>query len=243
MISYTDRRPDISIVMPCLDERSTVGLCIEDAKKYIKGRGLQGEIIVVDNGSTDGSADEAKKHGAKVLRVPRKGYGRALRAGISRAEGDVIVFADCDTTYDLLDLDKFYYPLKAGKYDIIIGDRLSGGIEKGAMPLLHIPGVKFLSLCGRKAFCTDVRDFHCGLRSITRKAARKMRLRAKGMEFATEFIAEAAEKGLRIGQCPITLRRCTKKRRSKLRTFRDGMRHLWFIISRYMLIRIISKHH
>ena len=225
---------DISIVMPCLNERSTVGICIEEARGYIRSRRLNGEIIVADNGSTDGSADIARSHGASVIYVPKRGYGRALRAGISQTRGRIIIFADCDTTYDLSDLDKFFFPLASQKCDVMIGDRFAGKLQRGAMPLLHYFGVKFLSACGRAAFGSDVRDFHCGIRGITRKAAEKMRLRTAGMEFATEFIAEASERGLQISQCPALLRKCRYDRRSKLRTFPDGMRHLRFIAKRKM---------
>ena len=138
---------------------------------------------------------------------------------------------DCDTTYDFMQLGLLYAPLADGSADVMIGDRFSGGIEPGAMPYSHRYGVKALSALARLRFRTDVRDFHCGLRGLTRSAATKMRLEAEGMEFATEFIAEAARLGLRIGQAPVRLRRCELRRTSKLRTVRDGFRHLGYILA------------
>ncbi|MBQ3841589.1 MAG: glycosyltransferase family 2 protein [Ruminiclostridium sp.] len=225
------KRLDISYVMPCLNEKNTVGRCIDEAKAFIEKNALQGEVIVVDNGSNDGSVREALSHGARVIQESRRGYGRAIRTGILHTRGSVIVIGDCDSTYDFRRCGRFYFPLAEGKCDMMIGDRFSGGIEKGAMPPLHRLGVPFLSWCGRMKFGVKVRDFHCGLRSVTRSAAAKMRFRTTGMEFSTEFIAEGARNGLRIGQTPAKLRRCTEKRRSKLRTFPDGLRHLKYILS------------
>ncbi len=225
---------DLSVVMPCLDEENTVGICIDEARGYIERKGLKAEIIVADNGSTDKSAYIAQSHGAVVVHVPNKGYGRALRAGLSCTRGKVIVFADCDTTYDLSSLDRFYDPLSQGECDVMIGDRFAGGIDDGAMPAVHPAGIKFLSALGRAAFGVKVYDFHCGIRGLTRSAAEKMQLRSPGMEFATEFIAEAAEKHLRIEQCPAVLRKCRYNRTSKLHTFRDGLRHMLYIISRFV---------
>ncbi|MCR4779852.1 MAG: glycosyltransferase family 2 protein [Ruminiclostridium sp.] len=220
--------PDISVVLPCLNEEAAVGASIDEAKRFADTHGLRAEIIVVDNGSEDGSAEAARSHGAAVIPEPRRGYGRAIRTGIERARGRVIVFADCDTTYDLLHLERFYYPLVNGEYDVMIGDRLDS-IEKGAMPLSHRVGVRFLSACGRRKFRTDVRDFHCGLRSVTHAAADKCVFETDGMVFATEMIAECVRKGLRIGQTPTVLRRCGFPRRSKLRAVSDGLAHLRYI--------------
>ncbi len=221
---------DLSIVMPCLNEEKTIGACISEAKRFISSHGLNAEIIISDNGSTDNSADIAKELGAAVISEPRRGYGRAIRTGIEHSRGKVIIFGDCDTTYDFFHLDGFYFPLERGEYDVMIGDRFRGGIEKGAMSALHRLGVPFLSWCGRVKFRTDVRDFHCGLRALTREAADKAHFRTDGMEFATEMIAECTGKGLRIGQTPTKLRKCSCKRASKLRTFPDGLRHLKYII-------------
>ena len=224
---------DISIVMPCLNEEKTVGSCVRDAFRFISENDLRGEVIVVDNGCGDASPHMAAKCGAEVVQENRRGYGRALRTGISQSRGKVIIICDCDMTYDLRNLGNFYFPLRAGRFDVMIGDRFSGGIERGAMPLLHRIGVPVLSALGRFAFGVNVRDFHCGLRSFTRNSAQKMHLRTTGMEFATEFISEAALCSLKIGQCPTILKKSTAGRCSKLRTFRDGSRHLKFIMKRF----------
>ncbi len=223
--------------MPCLNEESTVGICIEEAKEFLRRQNqtnhtnkITGEILVVDNGSTDHSARVAALHGARVIHENRRGYGRALRTGIAHCKGRIIIYGDCDTTYDFNHLEPMYLPLARGSCDVMIGDRFAGGIEKGAMPLLHRWGVPFLSLCGRLRWKIPARDFHCGIRGLTRDAAMQMELKTTGMEFATEFIAEAVRKHLHIGQVPIPLRRCTQKRSSKLRTFKDGARHMRYIL-------------
>ena len=221
---------DISIVMPCLNEIKTVGECVDVAYKYIKDHNLNGDVIVVDNGSTDGSGAEAKAHGAVVINEKRKGYGSAIRKGLKYSSGVVVVIGDCDTTYDFSDLDGFYYMIADGTCDMVMGNRFAHKMEQGAMPLSHNLGVKFLSLCGRLAFKTDVYDFHSGLRSISREALEKARFGTIGMEFATEMIAEASRLGLKICQVPIVLKTCKYERRSKLHTVRDGMRHLTYII-------------
>ena len=177
-----EKELDLSVIMPCLNEENAVGSCIDEAKRFISAHSLRAEIIVADNGSTDGSAEKAEKRGALTVHETRRGYGRAIRTGIEHSRGAVIVLGDCDTTYDFLHLEEFYFPLIRGEYDVMIGDRFAGGIEKGAMPLLHRLGVPFLSLCGRKRFEVGVRDFHCGLRSLTREAARIMEPHTDGME-------------------------------------------------------------
>ena len=221
---------DISIVMPCLNEEGTVGSCVDEAYGMIRRCGLSGEVIVVDNGSEDGSFRSAEAHGARVISEGRRGYGRALRTGFMESRGRVVIMADCDTTYDLRYVAGMYKLLDRGRFDMIIGDRFAGGIERGAMPLSHKIGARMLSLAARLRFHTRVRDFHCGLRGFTREALEAMTLRTTGMEFATELIAEGVKRKLRIGQLPVKLRRCEVKRHSKLRTLRDGMRHLKYII-------------
>lgn len=222
---------DVSIVMPCFNEENTVGKSIDEAKFFLERSGLTGEIIVVDNCSMDDSALVAYNHGARVISEPRRGYGRAIRTGIQHSLGKVIIIGDCDMTYDFADLDKLYQPIIQEKCDVVIGNRYTGGIEKGATSLTHKLGVRFLSMCGRMRFHTDVYDFHCGLRGISNKVANGLEFHADGMEFATEMIALAAQKQLRIMQVPVVLRKCNYRRSSKLRTIRDGMRHLAYIIS------------
>ena len=221
---------DISIVMPCLNEEKTVGSCVDEAFRFIRDNDLNGEVIVVDNGSTDKSAEVADSHGARVIFESRKGYGRALRSGFAESRGSVIVMADCDTTYDIYHITGMYKLLTKGRYDMMIGDRFAGGIEKGAMPFSHKIGARALSFVARLRFHTRVKDFHCGIRGFTREALCRMDFRTTGMEFATEIIAEAVRKRLRIGQVPVRLRRCEVPRNSKLHTVRDGMRHMKYIL-------------
>lgn len=222
----------LSILMPCRDEAAAVGQCVDDARAFLDRKNLNGEIVVVDNGSVDGSADVAASHGARVIFESRPGYGAALRKGLKECLGRVIIFGDCDTTYDFTRLDEIYALLSSGAFDVVIGDRFAGGVERGAMPLSHRVGVRMLSVLGRLKTGTEIRDFHCGLRGLTREAACSLDFRTEGMEFASEMIALAAKRGLRIGQVPVLLRRCEKKRKSKLRAIPDGLRHL-----RYLLFR------
>lgn len=221
---------DVTVILPCRDEAATVAESVAAALKFIREQGLNGEVLVVDNGSTDGSGALALTSGARVVREETPGYGAALRRGIRASCGRVILMLDADLTYDFSDLEKLYRPLAAGRFDMMIGDRFSGGIEPGAMPPSHHIGVRALSAFGRWRFHTDVRDFHCGLRGLTAESVKKLKLSATGMEFATEMIAEAALAGLKIGQTPVRLRRCPKKRKPKLRTIRDGFRHLFLIL-------------
>ncbi|MCR4605722.1 MAG: glycosyltransferase family 2 protein [Eubacterium sp.] len=219
---------ELSIVMPCLNEEKTVGHCIDEAKKFIEKKEINAEIIVVDNGSTDDSEKEAAKHGAKVIREDRPGYGRAIRRGLKSARGSVIIICDCDMTYDLYHLEDILEPLKNGEYDVMIGYRKCS--EKGAIRLSHRIGAGGLSALGRLKYHTDVKDFHCGLRGLTSEANRELKLRTKGMEFATEMIAKAAQNNLNIGQTEVSLKKCPYGRESKLRTIRDGFRHLVYIL-------------
>lgn len=214
--------------MPCLNEARTIGACIEEAKGFIKSAGLNAEIIVVDNNSTDDSAKIAKEMGARVIFEKKPGYGNALRAGLAKAKGKVIIMGDCDLTYDFSNLHEMYDLLQ--KNDVVIGDRFKGGIERGAMPLSHHVGVRGLSLMGRMRYGTDVKDFHCGLRGIRNDALGKANYKTTGMEFATEMIAEAVRNDLVIAQTPVALRNSVKGRRPKLNTIRDGFRHLNYII-------------
>ncbi len=219
---------DIAIVMPCLNEERTIETCINEAKSFIKRAKLKGEIVVVDNNSTDNSAAIAKRNGARIIRETERGYGCALRAGLQTAKGEVIIMGDCDMTYDFANIDDMYAALQ--KYDLVIGDRFKGGIEKGAMPWSHHVGVKGLSAIARVRYGSKVRDFHCGLRGVRKDALCKMKLKTTGMEFATELIAEAERVDLTIGQVPTPLRKSVKGRRPKLNTIRDGFRHLYFIL-------------
>ena len=220
---------DLSIVMPCLNEEATVGVCIEEARRFMKRNALRGEILVVDNGSSDASARIAGEHGAVVICEMNHGYGWALRTGIDRCRGEVILMGDSDTTYDFGHLEVLYEPLKSGEYDMMIGNRFGGEMEKGAMPVTHKIGVRVLSALGRWRTGTNVQDFHCGIRGLTKRAARRLTFHTTGMEFATEMIAAAAREGLRIGQASVPLRRCRYPRKSKLEMLPDGFRHLKYL--------------
>ena len=221
---------DLTILMPCLNEEDNIAFSIDEAQKYIQNRTIRGELLIVDNASTDRSAEIAKAHGARVVYESRPGYGQALRRGLKEAYGDVIIFGDCDSTYDFSDLDALYLPLSENKYDFITGDRFAGQMEDGAMSWSHKLGVPFLSWCGRVKFGVKIHDWHCGIRGIRKDALKKCHFRTTGMEFATEMIAEASRKSLRIGQVSVPLRKARTEREEKLRTIRDGFRHLWYIM-------------
>ena len=221
---------DLTILMPCLNEESNIAFCVDQAQTYIESRNLSGEVLVVDNDSTDRSAEMASSHGAKVIHEPQRGYGRALRTGLAAAKGDVIIFGDCDSTYDFANLDPLYQPLAENKVDFMTGDRFGGLMEDDAMSWSHKLGVPFLSWCGRIKFGVRVHDFHCGIRGIRKDALEKLNFKTDGMEFATEMIAEVSRKGLRIGEVSVPLKKAQKERQEKLRTIRDGFRHLWYII-------------
>lgn len=223
---------ELSIVMPCRNEEATIGFCVDEAGAFLEKYRLKGEVLVVDNGSVDASARLAEQHGARVITENRPGYGNAIRAGLAASAGNVVIIGDCDTTYDFLHLEEMYRLLAEGECDMVIGNRYAGGMEPGSMSWSHRWGVRFLSWCARARFHTEVYDFHCGLRGLSRSAIEELAFHTGGMEFATEMIAEAAAHGLRISQVPVTLRRCEYGRESKLRTVRDGLRHLGYIIAR-----------
>ena len=221
---------DLTILMPCLNEEENIAFSIEQAQSYLRKQNLNGEILVVDNNSTDRSAEKAKECGARVITEKRRGYGRALRTGLKNAEGNVIIFGDCDSTYDFLNLDPIYKPLAEGEADFVTGDRFAGLMEDGAMTFSHRLGVPFLSFCGRMKFGIRIHDWHCGIRGIRKDALDKIELKTDGMEFATEMIAEISRKGLRYMEVSVPLKKVMNKRTEKLRTVRDGLRHLWYII-------------
>ena len=221
--------PDISIIMPCLNEEQTVAHCIDEAMAFIRKHRLSGEVLVVDNGSEDASVAVAREHGAVVIREKRRGYGRAIRTGIRRSRGHVIIIGDCDMAYDCYRLGRLYQPLSDDACDMMIGNRMDS-IERGAMSRLHRIGVRCLSQIGRLRYHVRVRDFHCGLRGMTRQAADSLRFRMDGMEFATEMIAVAAKAHMRIGQTKVVLKKCPYGRESKLRMIRDGFRHLRYLL-------------
>lgn len=223
--------PCVSVVIPCLNEEETIVGCIEAAKRGIEAAGIEGEIIVSDNGSTDSSVKIAESAGARVIYCAQRGYGNALRAGFFEAKGDWIIMGDADQSYDFSELPRFWEKIREGS-DLVMGSRLRGNIEKEAMPWLHrYVGNPILSGILRILFKVRVSDAHCGLRAFTRDALTKMDLRTGGMELASEIVIKAARASLKICEIPITLHKDARNKPPHLRTFRDGWRHL-----RYMLM-------
>ena len=220
---------ELTILMPCLNEEKTLEACIRDAQTFLQENKICGEILIADNGSTDRSVELAKSAGARVVFCSEKGYGNALRAGICEAYGEYVIFGDCDRSYDFLALNPMLELLREG-YPVVAGNRFATTPEKRAMSLSHRIGVRFLSWAGRKRFGCDVRDFHCGLRGIHRKTILDLGLKTEGMEFATELLARAAQRGLSIAQVPVLLRPDGRNGPSHIRTVRDGFRHLFFIL-------------
>jgi len=224
---------DLSIILPCLNEAETLGNCILKAQKSIEALKLDGEIIVADNGSTDGSLEIAKNLGALVVHVKEKGYGNALRGGIEAATGKWIIMADADDSYDFGQITPFVKKLQDG-YDLVMGCRLpkgGGKIMKGAMPWKHRwIGNPLLSGIGRLFFESRATDFHCGMRAFTREAYQQITPRTTGMEFASEMVIKATLQGLRIAEVPITLYKDGRSRPPHLRSWRDGWRHLRFML-------------
>jgi glycosyltransferase involved in cell wall biosynthesis len=220
----------VSVVMPCLNEAETVAACVGEALTALRGTGLVGEVIVADNGSTDGSPELADRAGARVVSVPEKGYGAALLGGIAVARGRYVVMGDADLSYDFGAVPELVRELERGN-DLVMGSRFRGRIEPGAMPFLHRRlGNPVLSALGRLFFRIEVSDFHCGLRAFKRDAIERLGLVTTGMEFASEMIVKAALLGLKISEIPVTLRKDGRSRPPHLRTWRDGWRHLRFLL-------------
>ncbi len=221
---------ELSIVMPCLNEAETLATCIRKANRYLSESGVNGEVVVADNGSADGSQDIARAEGALVVDVPRRGYGAALLGGIDAANGKFIIMGDADDSYDFTALDPFVSGLRGGA-DLVMGNRFMGGIADGAMPFLHkYLGNPVLSWLGRLFFRIPIGDFHCGLRGFDRTRIKALGLRTTGMEFASEMIVRAALAGYRIEEVPTTLKPDGRSRAPHLRTWRDGWRHLTFLL-------------
>lgn len=220
----------VSVVMPCLNEEKTIGVCIEKALRGLEALDLPGEVVVADNGSTDRSVEIARSHGARVVHQRRRGYGNAYLKGIAEARGPYIVIGDSDDTYDFSDLEPFVRPLQEGS-DMVMGNRFTGGIMPGAMPWHHqYIGNPLLSGCLNLFFHTGVGDAHCGMRSFTRQAFERMHLKAGGMEFASEMVIHASKAGLQIVEVPVVYYPRPDLADSKLRSLRDGWRHLRFML-------------
>lgn len=221
---------ELSIVLPCLNEAETLGACIEKAQRALREHKIAGEIIIADNGSTDGSQAIATRMGARVIHVEARGYGRALMGGIAGARGKYVIMGDSDDSYDFTALMPFLIKLRDG-YDLVMGNRFKGGIKAGAMPLLHrYLGNPVLTGIGQLFFASPCGDFHCGLRGFSKNAIHKMDLRTTGMEFASEMIVKATLFGMRITEVPATLSPDGRSRPPHLRSWRDGWRHLRFLL-------------
>ena len=221
---------ELSIVMPCLNEAETLATCIRKAQSAIEGGGLKAEIVVADNGSTDGSALVAKELGARVVEVRRKGYGSALLGGIAAARGRFVVMGDADDSYDFTAIAPLIEKLRDG-FDLVMGNRFTGGIQVGAMTWSHRwIGNPALTRLGRLFFRAPVGDMHCGLRAFRKDAIDSLRLHATGMEFASEMVIKASLRGLKVAEVPVTLSPDGRSRPPHLRTWRDGWRHLRFML-------------
>jgi glycosyltransferase involved in cell wall biosynthesis len=225
-----DSSLELSILMPCLNEARTVGMCVTKALAYLAHRNVKGEVVVADNGSTDGSQAIAASLGARVVPVPSRGYGSALRAGIDAARGKFVIMGDSDDSYDFGNLDPFLSKLREG-YHLVMGNRFHGGIKQGAMSPLHrYLGNPILTAIGRLFFHSGVGDFHCGLRGFDRDAIRDLNLDAPGMEFASEMVVKATISKLRIIDVPTTLSPDGRDHPSHLRSWHDGWRHLRLLL-------------
>ncbi len=218
----------VSVVLPCLNEEATVGRCIDRAMEVMRDRGINGEVIVVDNACTDASAKVAEEHGARVVYESRRGYGNALRRGFAQARGKIILMADADDTYDLLEMPKFLDEFNDGA-DFVIGSRLKGNVKEGAMPWLHrYIGNPLLTWILNRLFRTDISDAHCGMRAFKQDILERMELGTAGMEFASEMIIKASKLGIKIKEVPITYSPRSGGE-AKLVSVEDGWRHVRFM--------------
>ncbi len=221
---------ELTILMPCLNEAETLAVCIAKARGFLERSGIAGEVLIADNGSTDGSQDIARAAGARVVDIAQKGYGAALMGGIDAARGKYVIMGDADDSYDFVNLDGFVARLREG-FALVMGNRFRGGIEPGAMPWHHkYIGNPVLSFLGKLFFRTEASDFHCGLRGFDRQRIIDLGLRTTGMEFASEMLVKATLNGLPVAEVPTTLKPDGRSRAPHLRSFRDGWRHLRFLL-------------
>lgn len=229
-LSPAGERIELSVVMPCLNEGETVGVCVRKAIATLQQAGISGEVIVADNGSTDGSAEIAQAEGARVVNVAEKGYGNALKGGILAASGEYVLMADSDDSYDLTHIPRFVEQLRTGS-DLVMGNRFSGGIAYHAMPFLHrYLGNPVLTGIGRLFFGSTCKDFHCGMRGFRKDSFLRMDIRSTGMEFASEMVVKASLLRMNIREVPTTLSPDGRSHPPHLRTWRDGWRHLRFLL-------------
>ncbi len=226
-----EQTTELTILMPCLNEAETLAVCISKACAFLKRENICGEILVADNGSTDGSQEIARSCGARVIDVRPKGYGAALQAGLENAAGTYVIMGDADGSYDFSNLLPFVEKLREG-CDLVMGNRFAGGIEKGAMPFSHrYIGNPVLSWLGRALYRNNIRDYHCGLRGCRASAIKNLHLCSTGMEYASEMVIAAVTNGLKLTEVPTRLSRDGRSRKSHLRTIRDGCRHLRLLVA------------
>jgi glycosyltransferase involved in cell wall biosynthesis len=227
---FASRQVEVSVVIPCLNEANSVAYCIDKAMVAFREIGISGEVVIADNGSTDGSIEIAEKHGARVVHVATKGYGNALRAGIEAAEGQFVIMGDADDSYDFSEVPKFVNGWREGN-DLVMGNRLRGVIKPGAMPWHHrYIGTPVMSAILNTFFRAGIGDVNCGMRGFTKELYNRLDLRTTGMEFASEFAIKTAKIGARVSEVPITLWPDKRGRPPHLRSFRDGWRHLRFML-------------
>jgi len=229
--SFAEAGPvELTILMPCLNEAETLGTCIDKANAFLARTRIRGEVVVADNGSTDGSQAIARARGARVAPVESRGYGAALLGGIKAARGRYVIMGDSDDSYDFGNLDAFVEKLRDG-FELVMGNRFRGGITRAAMPPLHrYLGNPVLSFIGRLFFRSPIGDFHCGLRGVSREAILGLKLDSPGMEFASEMVVKATIAGLRMAEVPTTLSPDGRSRPPHLRSWRDGWRHLKLLL-------------
>ena len=224
------QEPELTILMPCLNEEGTIGICITKANRFLHLNKIAGEVVIADNGSTDGSMRIAEESGARIVTITEKGYGNALLGGIRAAKGRYVIMGDSDDSYDFGNLMPFIVKLRGG-YDLVLGNRFKGGIEDGAMPFLHkYLGNPVLSFIGRMFFKIRIGDFHCGLRGFNRESILKIKLNTTGMEFASEMVVKSALNGLKITEVPTILSKDGRDHPPHLNTWSDGWRHLRFLL-------------
>lgn len=215
---------ELTILMPCLNEEKTIGICIDKALSFLYNNNIDGEVLIVDNGSVDSSIDIVKGKNVRLVYETKKGYGSALITGIKNAKGKYVIMGDCDDSYDFVNLMPFLELLRSGN-DLVMGNRY-GGIEKGAMKISHYFGVKFLTMVGNILYGTKLGDYHCGLRGFNKDKINLLNLECIGMDFASEIIIKSAKEKLRIVEIPTTLKKDGRGKSSHLRTIRDGLLHL-----------------
>src|SRR6204780_1498704 len=226
----TERQVEVSVVMPCLNERETVGVGVRKAMTALRETGIAGEVIVADNGSTDGSVEIARAEGARVVNIEERGYGNALKGGILASRGEYVLMADSDDSYNFAHIPRFVEQLRAGS-DLAMGNRFRGGIADQAMPFLHrYLGNPALTGIGKLFFGSPCGDFHCGMRGFRKDSFRRMDIRSTGMEFASEMVVKASLLGMKVSEVPTTLSPDGRSRAPHLRTWRDGWRHLRFLL-------------